>query len=112
MLQEVKKHVKSAIDKEKEKGISDEAQALRLQRDQLLRENSQVVFVYSCLLDLYRPHSPQLRDELKAFDPGFFEEIEDLKYNYRVALEKNDRFRDQLELISRQFGITVDLLEE
>ena len=38
----------------------------------------------------------QLRKELDAFDPSFFEEIEDLKFNYQQAVRKIVELEDQL----------------
>ena len=38
----------------------------------------------------------QLRKELDAFDPSFFEEIEDLKFNYQEALRRNVELEEQL----------------
>lgn len=47
----------------------------------------------------------QLRKELDAFDPSFFEEIEDLKYNYQEAVRRNVQYEEQLAALSqRQSG--------
>eukprot|EP00051_Salpingoeca_urceolata_P020441 m.306677 g.306677 ORF g.306677 m.306677 type:complete len:289 (+) comp19624_c0_seq3:371-1237(+) len=43
-----------------------------------------------------KEENQQLRTELDAFDPTFFEEIEDLKYHYREALERNRRYEAEL----------------
>ena len=39
----------------------------------------------------------QLKKELTNFGPDFFEEIEDLKYNYKQALEKNILYEERLQ---------------
>lgn len=39
----------------------------------------------------------QLKKELTNFGPDFFEEIEDLKYNYKQALEKNILYEEKLQ---------------
>ena len=42
----------------------------------------------------------QLRAELSAFGPDFFEELEDLKYREKL-------FRERLQQLSTQFGVDV-----
>lgn len=54
----------------------------------------------------------KLRKELEAFDPAFFEEIEDLKYNYQKAVERNVLYERQLRQMSRQFGVDVNIPTE
>lgn len=51
----------------------------------------------------------QLRKELANFGPEFFEEIEDLKYNYREAVKRNVEYEEQLTQVSKQFGIDVHI---
>ena len=43
-----------------------------------------------------REENEKLRDELSAFDMEFFEEIEDLKYNYQQVSEENNKLRDRI----------------
>ena len=43
-----------------------------------------------------REENAKLRDELSSFDMEFFEEIEDLKYNYHEVSEENKRLRDRI----------------
>ena len=43
----------------------------------------------------------------RYFDPKFFEELEDLKYNYQQALKKNILYEEKLDTITRQHGIDV-----
>ncbi|KAG8439537.1 hypothetical protein GDO86_005659 [Hymenochirus boettgeri] len=50
-----------------------------------------------------------LKKELQNFDPTFFEEIEDLKYNYNEEVKKNILLEEKLNSLSEQFGIHVDL---
>lgn len=38
----------------------------------------------------------RLRMELASFDPSFFEELEDLKYNYNLEVKKNRLLEEQL----------------
>lgn len=57
-------------------------------------------------------HLLQLRKELGAFDPAFFEEIEDLKYNYQKSVERNVLYERQLRQFSRQFGVDVNIPTE
>ena len=40
--------------------------------------------------------SLQLKKELDGFDPSFFEEIEDLKFNYQEAVKRNVQVEEQM----------------
>ena len=51
----------------------------------------------------------QLKKELENFGPDFFDEIEDLKYNYREAVQKNVQYEEQLHQLSQQFGVSVNI---
>ncbi|KAM8821060.1 centrosomal protein of 290 kDa [Eudromia elegans] len=51
----------------------------------------------------------KLRKELDNFDPSFFEEIEDLKYNYSEEVKKNIILEERLKQLSEDFGIHVDI---
>lgn len=50
-----------------------------------------------------------LQNELNQFDENFFEEIEDLKYNYSESVKKNVLYEDQLRNYSQQYGFSVSL---
>uniref|UniRef100_A0A8C4KRZ2 Centrosomal protein 290 n=1 Tax=Dromaius novaehollandiae TaxID=8790 RepID=A0A8C4KRZ2_DRONO len=50
-----------------------------------------------------------LRKELDNFDPSFFEEIEDLKYNYSEEVKKNIILEERLKQLSEDFGIHVEI---
>ena len=54
----------------------------------------------------------QLKNELSAFDPAFFEELEDLKYNYKVSIERNVLYERQLKQLSQQFGVQVNIPDD
>ena len=49
----------------------------------------------------------QLQRELDNFDPSFFEEIEDLKYNYHESQQTIARYEQQLQQLCRQFGVAL-----
>uniref|UniRef100_A0A8D3DT27 Centrosomal protein 290 n=1 Tax=Scophthalmus maximus TaxID=52904 RepID=A0A8D3DT27_SCOMX len=51
----------------------------------------------------------KLQRELENFDPTFFEEIEDLKYNYNLEVKKNILLEEQLRKVCDRFGVTVEL---
>lgn len=51
--------------------------------------------------------SNQLRKELDAFDPSFFEEIEDLKFNYQQSVKRNVELEDQLSRLTGQHGTSI-----
>ncbi|XP_014672525.1 PREDICTED: centrosomal protein of 290 kDa-like [Priapulus caudatus] len=56
-----------------------------------------------------RSDSSKMRKELGNFDPSFFEELEDLKYNYQQAVQKNSQYEEKLTQLSHQFGIDVQI---
>jgi len=45
-----------------------------------------------------------LRGELNSFDPSFFDEIEDLKYNHDEMVKLVDRYENLLEKLSEKYG--------
>ncbi|XP_035280748.1 centrosomal protein of 290 kDa isoform X3 [Anguilla anguilla] len=49
----------------------------------------------------------RMKKELENFDPTFFEEIEDLKFNYNLEVKKNILLEEQLKKMSEQFGVEV-----
>ncbi|XP_040893439.1 centrosomal protein of 290 kDa isoform X2 [Toxotes jaculatrix] len=51
----------------------------------------------------------KLKKELENFDPTFFEEIEDLKYNYNVEVKKNILLEEQLKKVCDQFGVKAEM---
>ncbi|KAM9311658.1 centrosomal protein of 290 kDa [Gastrophryne carolinensis] len=63
--------------------------------------------------DLEKQHLKEeikrLKKELENFDPSFFEEIEDLKYNYNEEVKKNIVLEEKLKAVSEQFGVHVDI---
>ncbi|XP_038612778.1 LOW QUALITY PROTEIN: centrosomal protein of 290 kDa [Tachyglossus aculeatus] len=50
----------------------------------------------------------KLKKELENVDPSFFEEIEDLKYNYNEEVKKNILLEERLKKLSEQFGVPAD----
>ncbi|XP_043565820.1 centrosomal protein of 290 kDa-like [Chiloscyllium plagiosum] len=53
----------------------------------------------------------QLKKELKNFDPSFFEELEDLKFNYNQEVKRNILLEEQLQKLAKQFGVPVTIPE-
>ncbi|XP_028285706.1 centrosomal protein of 290 kDa [Parambassis ranga] len=51
----------------------------------------------------------KLKKELENFDPAFFDEIEDLKYNYNMEVKKNILLEEQLKKVCERFGVKADL---
>ncbi|XP_017573176.1 centrosomal protein of 290 kDa isoform X2 [Pygocentrus nattereri] len=51
----------------------------------------------------------RMTKELANFDPTFFEELEDLKFNYNVEVKKNIILEEQLKKLSERFGVPVDI---
>lgn len=48
-----------------------------------------------------------MKMELENFDPTFFEEIEDLKFNYNLEVKKNIVLEEQLKKVCEQFGVAA-----
>ncbi|XP_072208071.1 centrosomal protein of 290 kDa isoform X2 [Excalfactoria chinensis] len=55
-----------------------------------------------------KEETKKMRKELENFNPSFFEEIEDLKYNYNEELKKNILLEERLKKLSEEFGMQVD----
>uniref|UniRef100_A0AAX7U210 Centrosomal protein of 290kDa coiled-coil region domain-containing protein n=1 Tax=Astatotilapia calliptera TaxID=8154 RepID=A0AAX7U210_ASTCA len=53
----------------------------------------------------------KLKKELENFDPAFFDEIEDLKYNYNLEVKKNVLLEEQLKKVCQQFGFEPEQSE-
>ncbi|NWZ38688.1 CE290 protein, partial [Brachypodius atriceps] len=47
----------------------------------------------------------ELRRELETYSPSFFEELEDLKYNYKEEVKKNVILEERLKQLYEEFGI-------
>ncbi|NWV04060.1 CE290 protein, partial [Ptilonorhynchus violaceus] len=55
-----------------------------------------------------KEETKELRRELETYNPSFFEELEDLKYNYNEEVKKNIILEERLKQLSEEFGIQVD----
>lgn len=51
----------------------------------------------------------KLRTELENFDPTFFEELEDLKYNYNLEVKKNILLEMELRRVCDESGVTFEM---
>ncbi|KNC97427.1 uncharacterized protein SPPG_09464 [Spizellomyces punctatus DAOM BR117] len=67
---------------------SEELAALQNRLDQVERENA------------------ELKDELAAFDPAFFEELEDLKWNYRESVRVNLQYEEIIRDLCEKAGVS------
>ena len=50
-----------------------------------------------------------MKKELGNFGPDFFDEIEDLKFNYKQSVEKNLLYEEKLRQVGKQFGISMNI---
>ncbi|KAI5931933.1 Centrosomal protein of 290 kDa [Manis javanica] len=55
----------------------------------------------------FKEEVKKLKKELENFDPSFFEEIEDLKYNYKEEVKKNILLEEKLKKLSEQFRVEL-----
>ncbi|CAH1800117.1 unnamed protein product [Owenia fusiformis] len=60
-------------------------------------------------IEKLKRHNEKMKKELENFGPEFFDEIEDLKFNYREAVQKNVQYEEKLEQFSQQFGVSVQI---
>ncbi|XP_059169831.1 centrosomal protein of 290 kDa-like [Physella acuta] len=51
----------------------------------------------------------KLKKELNNFGPEFFDEIEDLKYNYKQSVQKNILMEEKLKQVAQQFGVSINI---
>ncbi|XP_066505194.1 centrosomal protein of 290 kDa [Hoplias malabaricus] len=118
-----------------DEGLAKEYQSLRLANNQLETEKAQLLHQIKKYEDRFGanvtgPGYTELQDQIKAanaeksqlqdevrrmtkelsnFDPTFFEELEDLKFNYNVELKKNIILEEQLKKLSERFGVPVNI---
>ncbi|NWS95428.1 CE290 protein, partial [Mionectes macconnelli] len=76
-------------EKDKIADLQTQLKALELEKQQLKEETK------------------ELRRELENYDPSFFEELEDLKYNYNEEVKKNILLEEKLKQLSEEFGVQV-----
>ncbi|NXC24120.1 CE290 protein, partial [Campylorhamphus procurvoides] len=77
------------VDKDKIADLQTQLKALELEKLQLKEETK------------------KLRRKLENYDPSFFEELEDLKYNYNEEVKKNIVLEERLKQLSEEYGIQV-----
>lgn len=51
----------------------------------------------------------QMRKELGNFGPEFFDETEDLKYNYRQSVQRNVLLEEKLKNVEKQFSVRINI---
>ncbi|XP_055047695.2 centrosomal protein of 290 kDa isoform X3 [Misgurnus anguillicaudatus] len=118
-----------------DEGLAKEYQSLRLSNKQLERDKAQLLHQIQRYNEQYginltgpgynelqeqikmaRNDKKKLQDEvrkltseLENFDPTFFEELEDLKFNYNLEVKKNIVLEEQLRKLSDRFGVAVEI---
>ncbi|XP_043822017.1 centrosomal protein of 290 kDa [Dromiciops gliroides] len=55
-----------------------------------------------------KEENKKLKKELENLDPSFFEEIEDLKYNYKEEVKKNIILEEKLKQLCEQFHVELE----
>ncbi|XP_068595256.1 centrosomal protein of 290 kDa [Brachionichthys hirsutus] len=79
-------------------GLAKEIQAVRLVNGELQEENTKL-----------QAEVEKLKTELGAFDPTFFEEVEDLKYNYNLEVKKNVLLEERWKEVCERFGVKAEV---
>uniref|UniRef100_A0A6I8N3R7 Centrosomal protein 290 n=1 Tax=Ornithorhynchus anatinus TaxID=9258 RepID=A0A6I8N3R7_ORNAN len=111
-------------DAKTDQGLHRELQLLRLTGNRLEKEKAELLRQIEVYRHRTTPTAPevisniilcfpqeeiiQLKKELENVDPSFFEEIEDLKYNYNEEVKKNILLEERLKKLSEQFGVPTD----
>lgn len=62
--------------------------------------------------DRLKEETGRLEKDLAKFDDDFFDEIEDMKYNYAEAVKRNVLYEEQLRNFSRQFNVDIEIANE
>uniref|UniRef100_U3K7S6 Centrosomal protein 290 n=1 Tax=Ficedula albicollis TaxID=59894 RepID=U3K7S6_FICAL len=97
---------------ETEQNIIKELQLLRLTNNRLEKEKAELVHQMENYK--YKRHTSKIEDpeetkelrrELETYNPSFFEELEDLKYNYKEEVKKNIILEERLKQLYEEFGI-------
>ncbi|TPX68705.1 hypothetical protein SpCBS45565_g02947 [Spizellomyces sp. 'palustris'] len=70
----------------------------------LPRDSEELAALQSRLNQVERENA-ELKDELAAFDPAFFEELEDLKWNYRESVRVNLQYEDIIRDLCEKTGV-------
>ncbi|XP_055078613.1 centrosomal protein of 290 kDa [Periophthalmus magnuspinnatus] len=102
-LRLINSELQNEISELKQQISSDKKETEKSTKDELLKLESRLERSESERAQL-QTEVQKLRNELATFDPAFFEEIEDLKYNYNVELKKNILLEEQLKKVCQQFG--------
>ncbi|XP_055888045.1 centrosomal protein of 290 kDa-like [Biomphalaria glabrata] len=92
--------------------INDDVLTKASNYDKIMRENIEIhMQLKSVELDKekLRREVDKLKKELNNFGPEFFEEIEDLKYNYKQSLQHNVLLEDKLKQVAQQFGLSIEI---
>ncbi|GFR72659.1 centrosomal protein of 290 kDa [Elysia marginata] len=80
--------------------------------DRVTRENIELKMELKSVeleREKFRREMEKLKKELGNFGPDFFEEIEDLKYNYKQSVQRNVLLEEKIHQVERQFGISIDI---
>ncbi|XP_005096015.2 centrosomal protein of 290 kDa [Aplysia californica] len=80
--------------------------------DRITRENIEVRMDLKAMeleKEKYKREVEKLKKELGNFGPEFFDEIEDLKYNYKQSVQRNVLLEEKLKQVARQFGVSIDI---
>uniref|UniRef100_A0A672TZX6 Centrosomal protein 290 n=1 Tax=Strigops habroptila TaxID=2489341 RepID=A0A672TZX6_STRHB len=96
-----------------EQSLFRELQLLRLTNNRLEKDKAELAHqvedykhhMHTCTSE---EETKKLRRELENCGPSFFEEIEDLKYNYNEEVKKNIILEEKLKQLSEEFGIQRD----
>ncbi|KAH9503689.1 hypothetical protein Btru_067161 [Bulinus truncatus] len=92
--------------------ITDDVLSKASNYDKLTRENVEIhMQLKSVELDKekLKREVDKLKKELNNFGPEFFEEIEDLKYNFKQSVQRNLVLEEKLKQVAQQFGLSIDV---
>nr|XP_039270892.1 centrosomal protein of 290 kDa-like isoform X2 [Styela clava] len=119
MLQVLRRHIASSKEFNEDDILGssmDNAMLAKLkQYDSTLEKNTKLntdLVLTKQERDRLKEEISRLEKELSNFNDDFFDEIEDLKYNYAEAVKRNVLYEEQLRNLSKQFGVQVDIQDD
>ena len=77
--------------------------------EQKLKELEETLAIKDENLKGILAENEELKKELSNFDPSFFEEIEDLKFNYKESVQRNIQLEEILAKLVTKYNIPLDL---
>lgn len=113
MLHVLQRHISPKNDKDQSSHTMDDDMLSKLrQYDATLEKNIKLKTDLALIKqerDRLKEETDRLERDLSKFGDDFFDEIEDMKYNYAESVKRNVLYEEQLRNLSRQFNVEVEI---